>query len=56
MDKVLTMSEAAKILNVHIATVRREIERGHLKAFPVGRSIRIRQSVLTEFMRREVEK
>lgn len=54
MDKALTMAQAAKIMNVHVATVRREIERGNLKAFPVGRSIRIRQSVLAEFMRREV--
>lgn len=56
MDKVLTMKQAAKIMNVHTLTVRREIERGNLKAFPVGKSIRIRESVLKEYMNREVKK
>jgi len=53
MDKALTLKQAAEILDCHIATVRREIERGHLNAFWIGRIIRIRQSDLEAYMKGE---
>ena len=46
----VSLSRAAKILGVCVRTVRREIERGRLAAFRVGRSLRIRMSELRRYM------
>ena len=46
----VSLSRAAKILGVCVRTVRREIERGRLIAFRVGRSLRIRMSELRRYM------
>ena len=46
----VSLSRAAKILGVCVRTVRREIERGKLIAFRVGRSLRIRMSELRRYM------
>jgi excisionase family DNA binding protein len=40
-DKYLTVADVAEKLNLHIVTVRREIKRGNIKAFVVGRRTRI---------------
>jgi excisionase family DNA binding protein len=49
-DECVSLSRAAKILGVCVRTVRREIERGKLIAFRVGRSLRIRMSELRRYM------
>lgn len=48
-DKLLTISEIAKILRVHARTVNRYIESGKLKASKLG-VWRIRQSDLNIFL------
>jgi excisionase family DNA binding protein len=52
MDRGVTLREAAKFLGVCVRTVRREIERGALVAFRVGRSLRIRMSELQRYIER----
>jgi excisionase family DNA binding protein len=49
-NRALTLREAAEILCVCVRTVRREIERGALVAFRVGRSLRIRMSELQRYI------
>ena len=49
-DECVSLSRAAKILGVCVRTVRREIDRGRLAAFRVGRSLRIRMSELLRYM------
>lgn len=51
----LTIAEAAKILGVHPATVRREIKRGNLTCSRLGqdgRLIRFRESDLETYLSR----
>ena len=52
-DLCVSLKEAGRILHVCVRTVRREIERGRLVAFRVGRSLRIRMSELRRYMERE---
>ena len=54
VDQCVSLSRAAKILGVCVRTVRREIERGRLAAFRVGRSLRIRMSELRRYMQQEL--
>ena len=49
----VSLREASRILRVCIRTVRREIDRGRLSAFRVGRNLRIRTSELQRYMERE---
>ena len=49
---ILTPLEVAKILRVSKATVLREIERGNLNAFKVGKQFRVFRSDLDEFVMR----
>ena len=49
-DECVSLSRAARILGVCVRTVRREIERGKLIAFRVGRSLRIRMSELRRYI------
>ena len=49
-SECVSLARAAKILGVCVRTVRREIERGKLIAFRVGRSLRIRMSELRRYM------
>jgi excisionase family DNA binding protein len=49
-SECVSLSRAAQILGVCVRTVRREIERGRLAAFRVGRSLRIRMSELRRYM------
>ena len=49
-DRGVTLREAAKFLGVCVRTVRREIERGALVAFRVGRNLRVRMSELQRYI------
>jgi len=51
MPELLTVNEAAKILNLHEITIRRHIKQGRLRAVKVGRQVRIRREDLEEFMK-----
>lgn len=51
MLELLTVSEAARILDLHEITIRRHIKQGRLKAVKVGRRVRIRRRDLEEFMK-----
>ena len=53
-DRAISLREAARILDVCVRTVRREIERRRLVGFRVGRSLRIRMSDLRRYMEREL--
>jgi excisionase family DNA binding protein len=46
------LREAARILSVCARTVGREIERGQLTGFRVGRNVRIRMSELQRYIER----
>lgn len=49
--QVISVTEAAKILDMHPTTIRRAIKRGHLKAFrlsPTGGRFKIRIDELTK--------
>jgi len=54
VDECVSLSRAAEKLDVCVRTVRREIDRGRLAAFRVGRSLRIRMSELRRYMEREL--
>ena len=53
-DRAISLREAARILDVCVRTVRREIERRRLVGFRVGRSLRIRMSDLRRYMERKL--
>lgn len=50
-QQVYTVQEAADILKVHPETVKRAIKAGRLKAFKMGKGIRISKPDLAEFYR-----
>lgn len=52
-ERCVSLKEAARLLQVCVRTLRREIERGRLSAFRVGRSLRIKLSELRRYMNRE---
>ena len=49
-ERSYTTKEVAEIINAHVKTVQRLIDRGELEAYMVGSQYRIRQSVLDKFM------
>ena len=49
----VSLREASRLLGVCVRTVRREIDRGRLSAFRVGRNLRIKLSELRRYMERE---
>ena len=51
-DEMLTVEEVAKMLKVHVKTVRHWINSGELKAMDIGRGYRISRSDLQEFIDR----
>lgn len=54
-ETLLTLKDAAERLNVHVATVRREIKRGNLTCARLGqdgRLIRFRESDLETYLSR----
>jgi excisionase family DNA binding protein len=53
-DWSVSLQRAAEVLAVSVRTVRREIDRGKLVAFRVGRNLRIRKSELRRYMESEV--
>ena len=50
-DRLLTVNDVAERLQVHPITVRRHIKAGKLRAVRVGRSVRIREADLEEYLR-----
>lgn len=48
----LTVEGVAKDLGVAVGTVYKEVNKGNLKAFRVGRSIRIEEAALEEYKNR----
>ena len=52
-DRAVTLREVARILGVCVRTVRREIDRGRLIGFRVGRSVRIRVSELQRYIEQQ---
>jgi excisionase family DNA binding protein len=57
VDPMLTTSDVARLLNVHINTVRRWSNQGILKAYRVGsrRDRRFRQEDISSFLLQEPE-
>ena len=49
-EEMLTVEEVAKMLKVHVKTVRHWINTGELKAMDIGRDYRISRSDLQEFI------
>ena len=49
-ERCLSLREASGLLRVCDRTLRREIARGRLKAFHVGRSVRVRFADLRAYM------
>jgi excisionase family DNA binding protein len=49
----VSITDAARLLDVHYETVRRLVASGKLEAFRVGRVIRIRRSVLLRYLQTE---
>lgn len=48
--EALTVAEVAALWHVNARTVRREVERGHLRAVRVGRAVRITSDAIHEYM------
>lgn len=53
-EQCVSLKEAGRILGVCVRTVRREIDRGKLAAFRVGRNLRIKLSELRRYMGKEL--
>ena len=51
-EKYYTRQEVADILEAHPMTIYREIKKGKLKAFTVGNHLRIKQSDLDDYIRK----
>lgn len=51
-----TREQAAEITGTNPKTISREIQRGNLRAFHVGRAIRISHSALLEYMGESTER
>lgn len=57
LDKVYTVEEVAKILNIHPHTIRLWLKSGKLKGVKVGRYWRVKENQLQDFLKEtEVEK
>jgi len=57
MDKMLTVSDVARLLNVHINTIRRWSNQGILKAYRIGSrgDRRFQQEDITDFLAEQTE-
>jgi len=57
MDTMLTVSEVARLLNVHINTIRRWSNQGILKAYRIGSrgDRRFQQDDITSFLSEQTE-
>ena len=53
MSELITIREAANQLKVHPNTIRNFIQYGQLKAFKIGRTVRIEQAELDKIVRGE---
>ena len=47
--EAVSVETAARLLDCHVNTIRNLIRAGKLKAFRVGRAVRIRRDILNEF-------
>jgi len=47
---VMDVAKAAELLGVAKATIRREIDRGNLEAFHVGRCVRVKKAALISYI------
>lgn len=52
---VYTREQIAEMWGVNVRTIAREIDRGRLKVFRVGRCIRITQSAIDDYMHQDVK-
>ena len=50
MDEYLTTKQIARILKVHVITIRRWIQSGKLIAYKIGKELRIKKSDLDSFI------
>lgn len=50
MDKLITIKDTATILGLHERTVRRMIERNELKAYKIGRCVRLKESEIQDYV------
>ena len=50
LERLLTITEAAKVLNVSVRTVRRQIDDGRLPVVRIGGAVRIRPADLAKFI------
>lgn len=57
MDEFLTTLQIAKILGIHVITVRRWIEKGQLSAYQLDKGYRVKRSEFDKFLEaRKVKK
>jgi excisionase family DNA binding protein len=52
-EECVSLREASRLLGVCVRTIRREIDRGRLPAFRIGRNLRIKPSELQRYTERE---
>jgi predicted adenylyl cyclase CyaB len=50
MEKLLTIKETAKLLDIHWQTVRKYIKEGKLNAIKIGKNVRIKQSDINKLI------
>jgi excisionase family DNA binding protein len=55
MEEVYTLEEVPDRLKMSLSTVRRLVREGEIKVSRVGRQLRVIESALTEFLRRQQE-
>jgi len=55
VDEILTVEEAARKLKVSPKTIYRAVEKGELRASRIGRTLRIRETDLVEYLEARME-
>jgi excisionase family DNA binding protein len=50
MEELLTVEDVARILRLHIYTVRELLKTGELEGFKIGRQWKIKQEALRQFI------
>ena len=53
MNEIYSLEDVARLLKVSPKTVKREIAKGKITAFRVGRSLRFTREALQEYMRNQ---
>ena len=49
----VSLKEAAQMLGVHVKTVKREIDRGNLRALKIGKVWRVRVAEIEAYLKRK---